>query len=439
MSATAMPPEAAQTLTAPGTLDAAVLKHLCLEAGADDCGFVTLDREEIAPQRADILAAFPATRTLISLVCRMNRENIRTPMRSVANLEFHHTTDHVNEAALRLVRALEQLGIRAVNGGAAGFPMEMDRFGNKSWIVSHKPVAVAAGLGKMGIHRNVIHPKFGNFILLTTVLMDAEVSETSRPIDYNPCMECKLCVAACPVGAIGADGAFSFSACLTHNYREFMGGFSDWVQTIADSKDARDYRRRMSTPETVSMWQSLGFGPNYKAAYCMAVCPAGEDVITPYQHNRVGYLDEVLRPLQKKEETLYVIAGSDAESYAARRFPHKKRKRVHNGLTPPSIAAFLRGLNLTFQRGRSEGMDVTYHFSFTGEESRQATVIIRDRKLQVLEGHQGKANLKITADSRSWLRFLSGDTNPVALLLRGKLRLKGPLRHLKAFGACFPS
>ena len=54
---------------------------------------------------------------------------------------------------------------------AMGFPMEMDRFPGKIWVVSHKPVAVAAGLGMMGIHRNVIHPKFGNFILLGTVLL----------------------------------------------------------------------------------------------------------------------------------------------------------------------------------------------------------------------------------------------------------------------------
>jgi epoxyqueuosine reductase QueG len=49
------------------------------------------------------------------------------------------------------------------------------------WVISHKPVAVAAGLGQMGIHRNVIHPKFGNFILLGTVLVDAEVSAGSTP------------------------------------------------------------------------------------------------------------------------------------------------------------------------------------------------------------------------------------------------------------------
>jgi formate hydrogenlyase subunit 6/NADH:ubiquinone oxidoreductase subunit I len=103
----------------------------------------------------------------------------------------------------------------------------------------------------------------------------------SQELDYNPCLECKLCVAACPVGAIGAGGSFNFSACYTHNYREFTGGFTDWVETITESKSKMDYRRRIKDSESVWMWQSLAFGANYKAAYCMAVCPAGEDVIGP--------------------------------------------------------------------------------------------------------------------------------------------------------------
>jgi epoxyqueuosine reductase QueG len=53
-------------------------------------------------------------------------------------------------------------------------------------------------LGPMGIHRNVIHPPFGNFILLSTILVGAEMSAHSQELDYNPCLECKLCVAAVP-------------------------------------------------------------------------------------------------------------------------------------------------------------------------------------------------------------------------------------------------
>jgi hypothetical protein len=48
-----------------------------------------------------------------------------------------------------------------------------------------------------------------------------------------------------------------------------MGGFTDWVEQIADSKNALDYGKPVNDPESASMWQSLGFGPNYKAAYFM--------------------------------------------------------------------------------------------------------------------------------------------------------------------------
>jgi hypothetical protein len=48
------------------------------------------------------------------------------------------------------------------------------------------------------------------------------------------------------------------------------------------------------------MWQSLGFGPNYKSAYCMAVCPAGEDVIGPYLQDKQRHLKEVVRPPQSR-------------------------------------------------------------------------------------------------------------------------------------------
>src|ERR687895_1480989 len=425
--------------SAPLKLDVDWVRKLCLEAGADDIGFVEIGRADSADQRAEILEFFPATKTLISFVCRMNREAIRSPARSVANLEFHHAGDEVNEVARRIVARLQEHGVRAVNP-SMGFPMEVDRFPDrKIWVVSHKPIAVAAGLGRMGIHRNVIHPRFGNFILLGTVLIDAEVSAYDHPIDYNPCLECMLCVAACPVGAISSDSHFNFSACYTHNYREFLGGFTEWVERVADSKDAKDYRQKVSDAESSSMWQSLSFGANYKAAYCMAVCPAGEDVIGPFLSNRPGYLQDTVRPLQAKEETVYVLTGSDAASHVAQRFPHKRAKHVRNSLRPSSIRGFLNGLPLLFQRGQAAGLNAIYHFTFTGKEAHKATVVIRNKTLQVNDGHRGQPDLQITADSETWLGFLKQERSLLGSLVRRKLRIRGSPRLLIAFGKCFPS
>ncbi len=424
-------------LTDSGFIHQDRLRQLCLKAGADDVGFVEIDRPTLEKDRPDILQAFPSTKTLISFVIRMNREPIRSPARSLANLEFHHTGDQVNDVARTIVKQLEVQGIRAVNP-AMGFPLEMEHFPGKIWVVSHKTVAVAAGLGQMGIHRNVIHPKFGNFILLGTILMDSLVTSPNTPIDYNPCLECKLCVAACPVGAIGADGYFNFSACYTHNYQEFMGGFTDWVGNIADSRSAKQYRQKVTDSESSSMWQSLSFGANYKAAYCLSVCPAGEDVLPPFSANRKGFVRQVVKPLQHKKETIYVVPGTDAETHVATRFPHKTIKQVGNSLRPRSIQGFLDGLPLLFQPNRSKGHEATYHFSFTGQEPEHATVIINNQTLRVLQGHHEEPNFSLTADSQTWLGFVAKERNLVWALLTRKIRFRGPVRYLRAFAECFP-
>jgi len=421
----------------PSRVSAAWLREVCRAAGADDVGFVAIGRDEIAADRPDILRTFPATKTLISIVCRMNREPVRNPARSVANLEFHHTGDHVNDAAREIVRVLEDDGIRAMNP-PMGFPMEATKFPGKMWVVSHKPVAVAAGLGQMGIHRNVIHPRFGSFILLGTVLLAAEVDEESKPVAYDPCVSCKLCVAACPVGAIKADGRFDASACLTHNYRDFLNGFTDWVETVADSRDAKDYRRRVTDQESVSMWQSLSFGANYKAAYCLAVCPAGEDVIAPFLDDRGGFVAEFVKPLQQKEETVYVVADSDAEAHVNQAFPHKTPKRV-TGLRPSTIHGFLEGLKIVFQSGRAKGIDAVYHLVFTGTETAEATVTIRQQTLDVRPGLVGTPDCAIRADAATWLGFIRKERSIVWAIIRGKVRVTGGLSRLKDFGRCFPA
>jgi len=137
-------------------LSSDALLELARACGADDCGLVSIDDPLLADEKRHIAKAFPAARTVLVLVGRMHREPVRSPARSIANLEFHKAGHDLDETARRIVRHLEDQGIRALNPAMA-FPMELDEFPERGWIVSQKIVAEAAGLGRMGIHRSVIH------------------------------------------------------------------------------------------------------------------------------------------------------------------------------------------------------------------------------------------------------------------------------------------
>ena len=218
-----------------------------------------------------------------------------------------------------------------------------------------------------------------------------------------------------------------------------MGGFTDWVEQVAGSRTALEYRAKVSDSESASMWQSLSYGANYKAAYCLAVCPAGEDVIAPFLLNRKAFTSDIVKPLQDKPETVYVVPGSDTETYVVRHFPHKQTKPVGNGLRPNSIQGFLNSLPLVFQREQAQGLDATYHFTFTGEEACTATVVISKKTLTITKEHVGTRSLHIVADSGTWLGFIRKERNLLWALLRRKIRIQGSPRLLMAFGKCFPS
>ena len=94
---------------------------------------------------------------------------------------------------------------------------------------------------------------------------------------------------------------------------------------------------------------------------------------------------------------------------------------------------------LAFQPGQSNGLDAVFHFTFSGEEKLQATVIIRNKKLTVEDGHSGEPDLHLTADSRTWTRFLAKEAGLLPALFTRKFKLKGSPKLMGAFAKCFPA
>jgi putative sterol carrier protein len=94
---------------------------------------------------------------------------------------------------------------------------------------------------------------------------------------------------------------------------------------------------------------------------------------------------------------------------------------------------------LLFQPGRAAKLNAVYHFRFTGKEEKQATVTIREGTLQVQDGHHGEADVRVTADSETWLAVLAREKSLPLALLRRRIRIEGSRKLLVAFRNCFPS
>nr|WP_320191311.1 4Fe-4S double cluster binding domain-containing protein [uncultured Desulfobacter sp.] len=107
----------------------------------------------------------------------------------------------------RVNAQLDDIAIKTTNllqsSGARALPIPASQIlDSENWTsyISHKAVALAAGIGWQGKSLLIVNPDFGPRIRLITVLTDADL-EPDAPIK-NRCGKCNICKDHCPAGAI---------------------------------------------------------------------------------------------------------------------------------------------------------------------------------------------------------------------------------------------
>ena len=79
-------------------------------------------------------------------------------------------------------------------------------------------LAECAGLGRRSLLGVVVHPVYGPWVALRAAILTSARLQAPRPADgFDPCPTCteRACIAACPVGAVGATG-WEVPRCTAH-------------------------------------------------------------------------------------------------------------------------------------------------------------------------------------------------------------------------------
>ena len=94
---------------------------------------------------------------------------------------------------------------------AADFGAQFVPFADNSPI-REVDAAARAGLGAVGEHGLLIHPRYGSWVFLAEIVTDLPLCYTDQPVQR--CPSCGACRRACPAGCIG-EGGFDPARCLS--------------------------------------------------------------------------------------------------------------------------------------------------------------------------------------------------------------------------------
>lgn len=192
-----MPAAPALSTVSAARLDAAGLKRRALRWGASAVGIADLARlEGIQTEPADLFQGF--TRA-VSLAVRLSDpvlDQITDRPTPLYAQHYQKVNALLDELALRASLAIQKAGGRALPLPASQI---LDAQNLTSYL-SHKAVAIAAGIGWQGKSLLVVHPRFGPRLRLVTLLTDLPLAPDA-PLK-NRCGSCTACTDACPAGAI---------------------------------------------------------------------------------------------------------------------------------------------------------------------------------------------------------------------------------------------
>ena len=159
-----------------------------------------------AAERLDVAQLLPGARTVIAFATNYYREHAPSEHSSIARYargRDYHSTLRDKLKAFRKRFSETFPGVHHYGSVDSGPLME------KVW-------AARAGLGYVGKNGCFLTERYGSWVLLAALILDAEVDDYADGPAADRCGHCRKCLMSCPTGALLGGGRVDARACLSY-------------------------------------------------------------------------------------------------------------------------------------------------------------------------------------------------------------------------------
>ncbi len=247
------------------------IRKYILDLGVDDVGFAKV--EDYQNPKSDPVSHFlPGAKTIIALVFQ-ELDTCESPSTTIAMNGRLDMNYFQRSCSYQINRFLKREFQAKVVDMPYASPTEQrkDRMGIADFSQRH--AAVAAGLGTLGRHNLVIHPRFGTRIGLTALITNLEIKPDPK-IAADLCIHCNLCVKNCPGKALDEPGKTDVGKCIAHSQPYGLRANIGFWQQFADSTP--EAQKLMFADEKYwRIQQAHSIGMQYYCFNCLKSCPVG--------------------------------------------------------------------------------------------------------------------------------------------------------------------
>jgi epoxyqueuosine reductase len=206
-------------------------------------------------KRIDPDLVLPNARSIVSVAMNYYVENQHPTDARAGKISRYAWGDDYHQVLLERLRSLAAWIEAEVPGSQAKAYVDTGPLLEKAW-------AQRAGIGWIGKHTNLITTDMGSWVFLGEVVTTAEFEADEPAADH--CGNCRLCIDACPTGAITGPYVVDARLCLSYltiEHRgevpqELTGKFEGWIYGCDICQDVCPWNEKHATSS-----EEPGFSP----------------------------------------------------------------------------------------------------------------------------------------------------------------------------------